>query len=73
MVILYLSQQTNTRSKSTKDTLEITEDSPNENIFKKQQPLEFYKKWTGFYMITAPVMKELRREYTVKYSFQSIS
>ena len=44
MVIIYLSQQTNTRSKSTKDTLEITEDSPNENIFKKQPPLEFYKK-----------------------------
>ena len=44
MVILYLSQQTNTCSKSATKTLEITEDNSNENLFKKQPPDVFYKK-----------------------------
>ena len=44
MVIQYLSQQANTCSKSTVETLEITEDNPNENIFKKQPPVVFFKK-----------------------------
>ena len=35
MVILYLSQETNTCSKLAMETVEITEDNPNENIFKK--------------------------------------
>ena len=41
MLIIYLSQQTNTCAKSATETLEITEDNPNENIFKKQSPV-FY-------------------------------
>ena len=44
MVILYLSQQTNTCSKSATETLEIAEDNPNEFILKKQPPVVFYKK-----------------------------
>ena len=44
MVIQYLSQQANTCSKSVVETLEITEDNPNENIFKKQPPVVFFKK-----------------------------
>ena len=44
MVILNLSQQTNTCSKSATETLELTGDNPNENIFKKQLPVVFYKK-----------------------------
>ena len=44
MVIVYTSQQTNTCSKSATVTLEITEDNPNEKIFKKQPPEVFYKK-----------------------------
>ena len=44
MVILYLSQQANTCSKSAMETLGITEDNPDENILKKQPPMVFYKK-----------------------------
>ena len=44
MVILYFFQQTNTCPKSATETLEITEDNPNENISKKQPPEVFYKK-----------------------------
>ena len=44
MVILYLSQQTKTCSKSATKTLEITEDHSNENLFKKQRLVVFYKK-----------------------------
>ena len=44
MIILYLSQQTITCSKSATETLEVTEDNPNENTFKKQPPEAFYKK-----------------------------
>ena len=43
MVILYLSQQANTFSKSANETLKITENNPNENIFKKQPPVVFHK------------------------------
>ena len=44
MVILYLFKQANTCSKSAMVALEITEDNPDENIFKKQPPMVFYKK-----------------------------
>ena len=44
MIILYLSQQKNTFSKSTKETLKITEDNPDKNIFKKQPQVVFHKK-----------------------------
>ena len=44
MVIPYLPQQTNTCLKSATETLEITQDNSNENIFKKQPPDVFYKK-----------------------------
>ena len=44
MVILNLSQQTNTCWKSATETLEITEDNPNENIFEKQPSELLYKK-----------------------------
>ena len=44
MIILYISQQTITCSKSATETLEVTEDNPNENTFKKQPPEAFYKK-----------------------------
>ena len=37
MVILYLSQQTNTFSKSANETLKVTENNPNENISKRNQ------------------------------------
>ena len=44
MVILYLSQQKDTYSKSAMETLEITGDNPNENILKKEPSEVFYKK-----------------------------
>ena len=44
MVIQYISKQGNTCSKSAREVLEITEDNPNENMFKKQPPLVFFKK-----------------------------
>ena len=44
MVILYLLQQSNAWSKSATETLVVTEDNPNENIFKKQPQEVFYKK-----------------------------
>ena len=43
MVILYLSMQTDTCLKSATETLEMTKDNPNENIFQKQPPVVFYK------------------------------
>ena len=44
MAILYLSQQTNTCSKSATEGLKVSEDNLNENISQKQPPLVFYKK-----------------------------
>ena len=44
MVILYISQQTNTCPKSATRTLERTENNPNVNIFKKQPQEVFFKK-----------------------------
>ena len=44
MVILCLSQEAIACSKSATKTLKITEDNPNENIFKKQPSVLFYEK-----------------------------
>ena len=47
MVILYLFQQTNTCSKSATESLEVTEDNPNENIFKKQNIVKCFVNFIG--------------------------
>ena len=44
MFILYPSQQAHAWLRSATETLEITENNPNENIFKKQPSVVFYKK-----------------------------
>ena len=36
--------QTDTYLKSATETLEMTKDNPNENIFQKQPPVVFYKR-----------------------------